>query len=313
MTINQQKHLHAIQEICQKITSLHNIFEQLIIRYRDAVTSAENSEPTNPNLRSGKFWRVAAYHDSLIRLRLLLEQNFQYIESMGLLAVTRYIFELIVWLKILKKDARYGYVYYYELLDKQRHYWSDLREQLKREIGFLEEFEKHEKNLRYERLNKCGKVVSEDSAKMLDAIRGDIELEVDRAAARKFSLYADQARVNGYGFQAHLVQSKALPVVNNSVTTIEQEISRFKNNVPKDIKSLLSIKWKWKDQATLVGMKEEFEFIYSYTSRLLHATPASLTTDQKNLEAQEMMVFLKYIQISLIDIIEMAEQLLQKE
>ena len=54
-------------------------------------------------------------------------------------------------------------------------------------------------------------------------------------------------------------------------------------------------------------MLDEYSFIYGYTSKLLHATPASLTTDQKNLEANEMGVFLRYIYVRLLDVIEMAE------
>lgn len=60
-------------------------------------------------------------------------------------------------------------------------------------------------------------------------------------------------------------------------------------------------------------MKDEYDFIYAYASRLLHATPASLTTNQKNLEPDEMRVFLKYIRVRLFDEIEMAGKLLAAE
>ncbi len=55
-------------------------------------------------------------------------------------------------------------------------------------------------------------------------------------------------------------------------------------------------------------MEHEYDFIYSYTSRLLHATPASLTTDQKNLEPREVLVFLRYVHVRLLEIIDMARQ-----
>jgi hypothetical protein len=42
--------------------------------------------------------------------------------------------------------------------------------------------------------------------------------------------------------------------------------------------------WQWKQQAASVGMSDQYEFIYSFTSRLLHATPVSLTTNQKLLD-----------------------------
>ncbi len=54
----------------------------------------------------------------------------------------------------------------------------------------------------------------------------------------------------------------------------------------------------------------QYNFIYTYASKLLHATPASLTTNQKNLEPEEMRVFLKYVYVRLVDIIETGEQVL---
>ena len=56
-------------------------------------------------------------------------------------------------------------------------------------------------------------------------------------------------------------------------------------------------------------MEEEYDFIYSYTGKLLHATPASLTTNQKNLEPNEVLGFLKYVHARLLDVIQMVTQL----
>ena len=68
--------------------------------------------------------------------------------------------------------------------------------------------------------------------------------------------------------------------------------------------------WRWKEQAAIVGMSDQFEFIYSFTSRLLHATPVSLTTNQKLLEPDEMHIFLEYIYVSILDIVDLAKQML---
>ncbi len=43
-------------------------------------------------------WRRNTYGNALIRLRLFTENNFHFVETIGLLAVARYIFELSVWL-----------------------------------------------------------------------------------------------------------------------------------------------------------------------------------------------------------------------
>ena len=43
---------------------------------------------------------------------------------------------------------------------------------------------------------------------------------------------------------------------------------------------------------------------------LLHATPVSLTTNQKLLEPEEMHLFLEYIYVSILDIVDLAKQML---
>ncbi|RME56494.1 hypothetical protein D6779_10540 [Candidatus Parcubacteria bacterium] len=52
----------------------------------------------------------------------------------------------------------------------------------------------------------------------------------------------------------------------------------------------------------------EYDYLYSFASKLLHATPASITTDQKNLEVQEMELFLKYINVTIGDILALARE-----
>ena len=70
-------------------------------------------------------WCLSVTGDCLVRLRLFTEQNFNFIETMGVLAVARYIFELRVWIKLFKLDTRYGLVYYAQLLETQHRYWKD--------------------------------------------------------------------------------------------------------------------------------------------------------------------------------------------
>ena len=141
----------------------------------------------------------------------------------------------------------------------------------------------------------------------------EITRRIDEEAARKFSLYADQAKTNGYGFQAYLVETKVLPEYSKAVADLEQKLKGFENDTPSEVKALVSTRWRWDKQAECVGMRDEYDFIYGYASRLLHATPASLTTNQKNLEPDEMRVFLKYIRVRSLDVIEMAEKLLAED
>jgi hypothetical protein len=82
----------------------------------------------------------------------------------------------------------------------------------------------------------------------------------------------------------------------------------FDKVCPPSVLKIAKAKWDWSQRANEVGMQNQYEFLYRYTSRLLHATPTSFFTDQKNLEPPEVIVFLDYVYVSLLDCLELAEK-----
>jgi hypothetical protein len=132
----------------------------------------------------------------------------------------------------------------------------------------------------------------------------DVQEEIDRAVARRFTLYGEDARTNGYDFQAYLIEKKVLPQIKASLDEVVKEQRSVEAATPARVKKLATDSAAWKQRARLVGMVAEYDFIYSYTSRLLHATPASITTNQKNLEGDEMAMFLRYARVRILDLIE---------
>ncbi|MBD2074335.1 hypothetical protein H6F86_10645 [Phormidium sp. FACHB-592] len=301
----------SIEAAITKIRELHPQIEQLHNKLGEIIQDSHTKQPSSFNKQSSTYWKLIIYRDSLIRIQLFLEQNFNYIESMGLLAVTRYLFELTVWLKLVQKDEEYGFVYYHELIVTKSKYFTDLRKHITREVDFLRETDVEEKHLIERRIHEATVLSdSESRQESLLQLGKSVEKEIDDKASRKFSIYGEQAQINGYGFQALLVETKILPDIDQSITELEVELNQFKHTVAVSIHLSIPKRWNWKEQAKLVDIEDEYNFIYSYTSKLLHAIPVSLTTNQKNLEISEMIIFLKYIYVRLLDIIDMAEQLL---
>ena len=81
----------------------------------------------------------------------------------------------------------------------------------------------------------------------------------------------------------------------------------FKKSCPDSARKKCFAKWNLKDHARSVGMDQAYDLIYSYTSRLLHAAPFSILTDQKNLEPSEMVLFLDYMYVSMLDVLDLSE------
>jgi hypothetical protein len=256
-------------------------------------------------------WCFATAGDALVRLRIFTEQNFNFIETMSTIAVARYIFELSVWLHLFKLDRRYGLVYYSQLLDTQLKYWEDNRAQLYREIAMLEDFERKERDAQSETLDQIKAISDPEMQKnILLTANKTVPNIIDKQAGHRFSIYVEQAKVNGSGFQAHLLREKLIPQIDQSIIDITSEKTAFNTRIPQGINDLIPDKWQWKRMAQKVGLTDEYNYIYAFSSKLLHATPASITTDQKNLELREIVVFLKYIDVKILDMLELANEYL---
>jgi hypothetical protein len=248
---------------------------------------------------SSDYWRRDTYGKVLVRLRQLSESNFQAVETIGLLALARYVFELSVWLRLFKKDARYCLVYYKQLLETQLRYYEDTLAHMHREIALLNSFETMESPVSTQEQNNIS------AAEYGDLVRQNMS-RIDAMASRHFSLYLEDAKINGYGFQAYLVEKKVMPPIESAISELKNELLEFESNVPKDVRDLTRPRWQWRGMSKLAGIEHEHDYIYSYASKILHATPASITTYQQNLEIQEVCLFLRYIHVKILEIVDLA-------
>ncbi len=253
-------------------------------------------------------WCATAVKDALVRVTLLIEQNFEAINTLGLVAVSRYLFELSVWLKLFEKDSRYGLFYYGQLIDTQRRYYEGTLGQMKREHKILRDCEAKERRELDAQLP--AQSTPEDRAR----VRREIAEAIDKVAARNFSIYAGEASLDGYGPQANHIQFRAIPEVMNSLNGLAGDQSIFDQSVLPHIKDLWfdakgkRRRWRWNEMAELVGMETEYEYIYAFSSKLLHATPSSISTDQMDLLPDEYIVFMRYVEAKLMDLVEVSRK-----
>lgn len=289
-----------LKSLVESITKLHSSVDQLSKCFREKL---ETQHDSTFDKNSADDWRVNIYGNALIRLRIILEDNFSVIETIGLVAVTRYIFELTLWLKLIEENVNYALVYRKRLIDTQKEHYETLLSQLKREVVLLKAFSE-EDNQKADVAIKRLTALSEPTSEAVSAMICQAMDETDAKAARLFSLYTDQAKTNGFGFQAHLVETKKIPQVERHIRQLQQEHDAFDREASALISDLLQC-FKWENMAKKASMTEEYKYIYSYTSRLLHCTPASVTTDQKRLAPEEVAVFLRYIHTKVRDIIDL--------
>ena len=150
---------------------------------------------------SADYWRLVAFKDGMIKVRLILEQSFHFIETLGILATSRYIFELLIWLRLLSSgDPGHCFDYVKQLITDKRDHAEEHLAQVKREIKLFRELEERESRNSAEAARFAGS--PSDLRKLIDMLAA----ETDRIARRHFCLYGADAKINGYGYQAFLME-----------------------------------------------------------------------------------------------------------
>ena len=109
-----------------------------------------------------------------------------------------------------------------------------------------------------------------------------------------------------FGLVAHLVETQAIPPNETAISQVEEELKELLQQLPEDVRGLAKGRWQWRQMSDKAGIAHEHDYIYSYASKLLHATPASLCTDEKNLEIREVCLFLRYIYVKMLEIVDLA-------
>lgn len=298
-----------IELTIERIKDLHTRIAPLVSSFEERIAAFKNSE--GAEYATAEFWHAQALRDSLIRTRIFIENNFSYIETLGVLSLCRYTFEMVVWLKHMKQDENYALVYARMLFKKNLELYEDLASHLVHEIGLYKRFADEEtkahaivlENIKTTKDSTSpASIGSEIAASLREASDA-----IDEKLALNFVLYGDDIAQYGYGFQAHRVETQALPQARQHADQTRETLKNFDTKWDKTLKPFKPKVWSWKERADFVGMLPEYDFIYSYTSRLIHATPVSITTDQRSLESFEMLIFLRYVATQFYWIIRHAE------
>ena len=204
-----------IDRVITETRQLHGRFKMLISRFSDELARDMRSSSRENLIFNSRYWKKQIYHSSFIKLRLILENNLGYIETLSLLATTRYVFEVLVWLRIIEKDERFSLSFYAQVLDNQLRHLENYRNKVEAEIVFFEELEEEERRLSKEAISRLRGTPHDNPdqvAKNTSVALNSISWEIDRRARQNFRLYRREAQENGYGFQAYLMKNRALKV-----------------------------------------------------------------------------------------------------
>ena len=260
---------------------------------------------------SAERWVHEAHLGTLEKLDALFVREGVY-ESVELVAVARNAMENLIWLKLMEKDIKFGIVFYAVLLDNQKSNQQGFIDKIEAEIALFDDMHVRDKEIHARTLvepTKKEKLTEEQQAKLWVAHRAEAAA-LDESVRRKFCLYADDAAYNSYKIQADLLREEGLPRHADRLAEIVAEKQRLEMALPSlvdfRLQNIISNRWNWFERANEVGLANQYRFLYSYSSKLLHSTPLNVITEKHLSKAEEKM-FLDYIVITSKDLLDLIE------
>lgn len=254
---------------------------------------------------SGAAWALRAQEGTLrkfIDVFSLVDPR----HNVELVALARNLFENLIWLKLFNLAPEYGLLFYRQLLESQIKSQDQAISQAELEIKIFENADKEDRpDLSHiqDMLEKNDESATNSAASIRDYMQA-AEKKVDDKVRRIFSIYAHDAKHNGYGYQAYLIKNKVIPHHEEQRRINSEhklELDSFLASIDqKKLPGIFNQRWVWATRAESVGMKTHYQLIYSYTSRLLHATPMNLITPNQ-LSSQERELLLNYIRVGIQD------------
>lgn len=262
---------------------------------------------------SAVWWILSAHIGTLEKLATMLHREGPY-ESFELLSIARNIFENLVWLRLMNTDQQFGIVFYAQLLRNQIESGQALLRKVNDEASLFDEFANLDTDAidaTVVQLKKEGRLSNEEILREAITVQMQQSEQLDDLMRREFSLYASQATHNGYGYQAYLIRTKVIPEHEARLRELEDYKQLLDSKLPTLIDALhvgfaTASKWNWFERAHDVRMDGQYRFLYSFTSKLLHAIPLNIIT-AKELSSSEAIMVLDYIVISAVDLLKAIE------
>jgi hypothetical protein len=80
--VSNQASGQSLEELVSEIRRLHRPVEVLASEFRNVLRQLEKSETPSASGYSARYWSLAIVADSLVRVRLPIEQNLTYFETL---------------------------------------------------------------------------------------------------------------------------------------------------------------------------------------------------------------------------------------
>lgn len=244
---------------------------------------------------------IERYHLSINILEKLIKiQESSLKSSVSLIeayASVRYILETLIQTELLLKEEKYTFKLFYSIHNHQLDKYEKFIKRIEKEIEIMKSYEKEDQILKAQKIKKLP-----SKEEQINAIKEYYEAQekLDSRADLEFTIFTPDYRFNGYGYSAHLMETKILPEYIKRYNEIVSANTASAKRIVKqeNIVALFDFRRQftrvfielkddrtWQKKAEETNLSKEYETIYDLTSAIIHSTSYSYHTSNEFTEA----------------------------
>lgn len=297
MTINQE-----LATKIEKIKEMEYVLTQQVDTFsrRYDVVARENYPKKESDLPS-IFWQNLAVRDILSRFLEFSQSNVEAMSSLELAQKARYFCECTMWMRHLSDPSKDVFDYVDMLLRGKYNHYKFSIPQIKREVSDLRRDQVNFNIMLQRHATRSAKlgtpIPTHDYVKIL------ID-DFDKNAAQRFSIYTNLASGN-YAHYAQHVEQQILVDYEKDLDKVVKDIEEYEKTKNRKVPKKQDINFP-----KSVGMLDEYDFLFRLTSRFLHATPVSISTNMQRLTVQDRLIFIEYIRAKTREVLTLSDFIL---
>jgi len=228
------------------------------------------------------YFAMDGIFSSLLRMREITNINLMTVSELELSAAVRFVFEMSLWFSFLCGPAGNGKRYFAHVaLENKKH--------LEKEIDHLM-YEVENLRSADAQLTIQLRELAETAVRTRRPPHGESEIRqvvanCHGAFVKKFSIYGEAVREGDFKGTADHIETVLLPDNRRLLAEVEQRIETLRSSGVQ----VTSIKTK--PLAELAGMTQEYLWLFSHTSRKIHAEPFNCSVSCDHIPRRSMALF----------------------
>jgi hypothetical protein len=272
-----------IEQVAINLDTAIEVFERIINKIS---TTSRAAGIVDLEKMPEDFFSLDGIASAMKKMRSFTKISILEMSDIELSAVVRFVFEMSLWVTYLAGAENNGRNYFAHVaLENLRHLEKEIKQMEYELIGLRAAKAREDQKMREaeeEEFSAGRQLNSEEAIKK-------VWKENEENAAAKFSIYGDLARDGNFGTTADYVETEVLPDLRKKLLAVEGRIALLETDGGK-IKKL-----NVKELANLANMKQEYEWLFSHTSRKLHAEPFSISSDFSSVSEHEKFIYVQYM------------------